>query len=180
MNGNFYTLHLAGLSRRLPIVPVSEGLSIASFVMLGDTRLIEASAEGLQARLCGTAADYLVCPEAKSIPLCHALARRMGLDYVVIRKSRKSYMERPLTVRVRSITTGVDQMLVLNGPDRDRLVDKQVILVDDVVSTGGSLAAMEDLLAEVPCTVVQRAAALLEEGGYNSDLVYLERLPVFR
>jgi adenine phosphoribosyltransferase len=177
----YYDLKLAGLERRLPVVEVAPGLAIASFVLLGDTALVEAVAERLAARPELAAAEILVCPEAKAIPLTHALARRLGLDYAVIRKSVKSYMRSPLVENARSITTAGGQTLVLDGADADRLRGKRVGLVDDVVSTGGSLAAAERLLARLPCALAVRAAALLEEGGHSgAGLVYLERLPVFR
>ncbi|MDR1904309.1 MAG: hypothetical protein LBQ88_18745 [Treponema sp.] len=177
-----YTLHVAGLERKLPIVQVQPHLAIASFVMLGDTALIEAVAEALyQAPLFPRQGiDMLICPEAKAIPLTHALALRLGLDYAVIRKEEKSYMRNALVESVRSITTRHEQVLVLDGSDRERLRNKRVCIVDDVVSTGGSLASAERLLEKVPCTIAGRAAALLEEGGCTGEgLVYLEKLPVF-
>lgn len=176
-----YLLKIAGLERRLPVVEVAPGLSIASFVMLGDTALVEAVAAALAPRIVALAPELLVCPEAKAIPLTHALGRLLGLDYAVVRKSVKSYMGAPLVERVRSITTAAEQSLVLDGADLPRLAGKRVCVVDDVVSTGASLSAVERLLARVPCSVVGRAAALLEEGGHSGEgVVYLERLPVFR
>jgi adenine phosphoribosyltransferase len=175
-----YTLSIAGIERKLPLVVLSPGFSIASFVMLGDTRLIEAAAEALSPRL-PRDIELLVCPEAKAIPLAHALALRMGLDYAVLRKSEKSYMRDPLIERTKSITTAKEQFLVLDGNDREKLAGRRVCIIDDVVSTGGSLESAEKLLARVPCTVAARAAVLLEEGGHDgSGLIYLERLPVFR
>lgn len=176
-----YFLRIAGLERRLPVVEVAPGLSIASFVMLGDTALVEAVAEELSRRSELAAAEILVCPEAKAIPLTHALARRLGLDYAVVRKSAKSYMRDPLVERVRSITIASEQTLVLDGTDAERLRGRKVCVVDDVVSTGASLRSVEKLLSRLPCEIVARAAALLEEGGHSgAGIVYLERLPVFR
>lgn len=178
-----YKLRIAGLERILPLVEVAPGLAIASFVMLGDTALVEAVARGLAARpeLSGGDIDLLVCPEAKAIPLTHALARCLGLDYVVARKSVKAYMKDALVVKSTSITTQGEQSLVLDGPDLVRLKGRRVCVVDDVVSSGGSLGALESLLAMVPATVVLRAAALLEDGGHGGEgIVYLERLPLFR
>jgi adenine phosphoribosyltransferase len=178
-----YALRIAGLERSLPIVEVAPGLKIASFVMLGDTALIEAVAAELAARPEFTEAglECLVCPEAKAIPLTHALARILGLDYVVARKSVKAYMKDSLVVRASSITTSGDQILALERREVERLHGRRVGIVDDVVSTGGSLAALERLLSEVPCEVALRAAALLEEGGASGEgLVFLGRLPIFR
>ncbi len=180
---NIYTLKIAGLERLLPVVKVAPGLSIASFVMLGDTRLVEAVAESifLHPQFPRQKIDMLVCPEAKAIPLTHSLACRVGVDYVVLRKTEKSYMQDYIIEKTRSITTSSEQQLVLDGPDMARLQGKRICLVDDVVSTGGSIKAMENLLARANCTIVSRVAALLEEGGYTgTDLLYLEKLPVFR
>jgi adenine phosphoribosyltransferase len=177
-----YTLSIGPVTRELPIVPVSKGLSIASFVMLGDTALIEAAADALvcHSRFPKSGIDLLVCPEAKAIPLTHAVAVRLGLNYVVVRKSVKAYMQDPLVESVSSITTAGTQSLVLDGPERSALAGKRVCIVDDVVSTGGSLRSLERLLAKTGCTIVAKAAVLLESGGYSDDsLVYLQILPVF-
>ncbi len=178
----FYDLKICGITRPLPKVRIAPGLSIASFVMLGDTTLVEKCADALAAKLKTLGAvDLLVCPEAKGIPLTHAIAVRLGVDYIVARKSVKSYMEEPLTSEVKSITTAGTQMTVIDGADAKRLAGKRVCVVDDVVSTGGSLIALESLLARTGCTVVTKVAALLEEGGYDGhDLVYLEKLPIFK
>ena len=175
-----YTLRVAGVTRELKKVRVAPELVIASFVMLGDTELVERCADALLSRMPQEGVDLLVCLEAKGIPLTHALARRLGLDYVTVRKSVKSYMEDPLVVEVRSITTQAPQTLVLDGVDRRRLEGRTVGVVDDVVSTGGSLRAVETLLAKAGAQVACRVAVLLEEGGYHGeDLIFLERLPVF-
>ena len=175
-----YTLRVAGVTRELKKVRVAPELVIASFVMLGDTELVERCADALLSRMPQEGVDLLVCLEAKGIPLTHALARRLGLDYVTVRKSVKSYMEDPLVVEVRSITTQAPQTLVLDGVDRRRLRGRRVGVVDDVVSTGGSLRAVETLLAKAGAQVACRVAVLLEEGGYHGeDLIFLERLPVF-
>jgi adenine phosphoribosyltransferase len=102
------------------------------------------------------------------------------VDYVVIRKTEKPYMRNQLVEKTKSITTDTEQALVLDGADIPRLTGKRVCVVDDVVSTGGSLASIKKLLARLPCVIIAMAAALLEEGGYDGgDLIYLERLPVF-
>lgn len=178
-----YTLSIGSVVRELPVVAVSGSLSIASFVMLGDTALIEAAADALVAHpgFPRSSIDLLVCPEAKAIPLTHAIAVRIGCNYVVVRKNVKSYMQDPLVEIVSSITTAGKQTLVLDGPDRKALAGKRVCIVDDVVSTGGSLLSLEKLLAKTGSTVVAKAAVLLEAGGYaGEDLIYLDRLPVFR
>jgi adenine phosphoribosyltransferase len=180
---NTYTLHIAGVERILPIININDELSIASFVMLGDTQLIEAIAESIfsHPQFPRKKIEMLVCPEAKAIPLTHALAVRLGIDYVVLRKTVKAYMKNHLVEKTKSITTSGEQQLVLDGPDKTRLLGKRVCIVDDVVSTGGSIHAIEKLLAKIDCAVVSKVAALLEDGGYNrTDILYLEKLPVFR
>jgi len=150
--------------------------------MLGDTALVEAAAEALVSHpeFPRDSIDLLVCPEAKAIPLTHAIAVRLGCNYVVARKNVKSYMQDPLVESVASITTAGKQTLVLDGPDCKALGGKNVCIVDDVVSTGGSLLSLEKLLAKTGCTVVGKAAVLLEEAGYaGTDLVFLARLPIF-
>ncbi len=177
-----YTLHVAGLTRELKKVRVAPNLRIASFVMLGDTRLIERCADALYEEINKLGAiEMRVCPEAKGIPLTHALAVRMGVDYVVARKSVKGYMEHPIIAEVKSITTTEKQIIVIDEFDAAKLSGKRVCVVDDVVSTGGSLRSLEEVLAKTGCTVVSKVAVLLEEGGYSKDdLIYLERLPVFK
>lgn len=129
-----YILNVAGVTRELKKVRVAPGLVIASFVMLGDTQLIEKSADALFAKMKGKIkADVLVCPEAKGIPLTHALAVRMGLDYVVARKSVKGYMEHPVIAEVKSITTKEKQIIVIDELDAAKLRGKKACIVDDVV-----------------------------------------------
>lgn len=180
MSDRFYELHLAGLTRQLPLCPVSEELTIASFVMLGDVQIVEACADELVKKV-PAGVEYIVCPEAKAIPLAHAMALRMGIPYVVLRKRLKAYMVDPIVVEVQSITTAGKQTLILDGTDAKKLEHKKVLILDDVVSTGGSLHAVEQVLAHTSCQVVAKAAPLLEEGGYDGkDLIYLGILPVFK
>ena len=150
--------------------------------MLGDTELIEKSAQAIfeHPMFPKYNIDVLVCPEAKAIPLAHALARLLQVNYIVARKSLKAYMSNPVTEKVKSITTKGEQLLVLDGPDVESIRGRNVCVVDDVVSTGGSLMSLENLLSRVGCKVICKTAVLLEEAGYNKDdLVYLARLPVF-
>jgi adenine phosphoribosyltransferase len=183
-----YVLRIAGLERRLPLVEVAPGLRIASFVMLGDTALVEAVAHELSRRpeVAQARLDFLVCPEAKAIALTHALARLLGLDYVVARKSVKAYMRDAVCVESSSITTAGRQLLALEGRDAAKLRGRRVGLIDDVVSTGASLSALERLLSGLDCEIALRAAALLEADpaleapGPARSLVFLERLPLFR
>ena len=177
-----YTLNVAGLQRELPKVKIHDELTIASFVMFGDTELVEKCAEKLCEKLIKLErCDYLVCPEAKAIPLIHACARILGVNYIVIRKSVKGYMTDPITEKVESITTIGEQNLVLDRVDINKIEGSNVAIIEDVVSTGGTIASVEKLLDKVGANVVCRAAVLLEDAGYeNPELIYLEKLPIFR
>jgi adenine phosphoribosyltransferase len=178
----YYTITVAGLRRRLPVIRISDHLAIASFVMLGDTELIERTAQALYEHpaLPRYDIDILVCPEAKAIPLTHVLAELLQVNYIVVRKSQKSYMKNPVIEKVKSITTAGEQFLVLDGIDVEKIRGRNVCIVDDVVSTGGSLKGLESLLTKVGCKVIAKAAVLLEEAGYSGeDLIYLEKLPIF-
>jgi len=179
---SLHTLKVAGLERNLPKIQINDELAIASFVMLGDTELIERCAEHLSVHpdFPKGEIDFLVCPEAKAIPLTHALARLLDIDYVVARKSVKGYMVEPMIEKVQSITTIGAQTLVLDRCDVLMLTNKNVFIIDDVVSTGGSLAGLEKLLSNIDCKVVGKGAVLLEDAGYeNDELIYLEKLPIF-
>ena len=181
----FFELEVAGLKRKLPKVKINDKLAIASFVMFGDTELVERCALHLSIhpdfpKEVG-AIDVLICPEAKAIPLTHALARVLQLDYVVARKSVKGYMSDPLIEKVQSITTIGAQTLVLDRCDVEKLEGKKVCIIDDVVSTGGSIIGLQNMLETIDCNVVCKMAVLLEEAGYDKDdLMYLEKLPIFK
>lgn len=180
--GDMYRLEICGLVRLLPKVKLNDNLTIASFVMLGDTELIERTAKAIIEHPVFPAEDVeiLVCPEAKAIPLTHAIARQLNLNYIVARKSVKAYMTDQIATETRSITTTEVQTLVLDGRDAGALDRRRVAIIDDVVSTGESLKAVETLLKQTDCRIVCKAAVLLEDAGYSgSDLVFLERLPVF-
>ncbi len=182
-----YEIAVAGLRRRLPVVPINESLWIAAFVLWGDVELTNTCARALADRLRGFEFEYLVSMEAKALPLVHMIAtylsdpeRHRFFPYVVCRKSAKGYMKNPLTVEVKSITTTSVQTLVLDGREADRLRGRHVAVVDDVVSTGGSLRAVEELLARIGARIAARATVLLEEGGYqNPELISLGTLPIF-
>lgn len=174
-----YDLHVGGLVRHLPIVPVNDTLAIASFVILGDCELVTAVAPLLAAKM--PPVDYLVTAEAKGIPLIHEMCRVMGMPYyIVARKSVKPYMRDPLSSTVVSITTQKPQTLCLDSADARLLRGRRVGIVDDVISTGESLRAMEELLRQCGARVVARAAILAEDKAADrSDILYLEKLPLF-
>ena len=179
----FYELNVVGLTRKLPKVKINDELAIASFVILGDTKLIEECAEAiiLHEDFPKDEIDILCTPEAKGIPLVHTIARRLGKDYVIARKSIKGYMNNPMIEKVQSITTIGAQTLVLDSSDVKKLEGKKVGIIDDVVSTGGSLIGLQTMLEKIDCSIVCKAAVLLEEAGYDKgDIIFLEKLPIFK
>lgn len=174
-----YTLEVAGVTRELPIIPVTEDLSIASFVILGDAELVEAAAPLLVEKL--PEVDVLITAEAKGIPLVYEAARLLKLKkYYVARKSIKPYMDSPLVNEVVSITTQKTQVLCLDGADAKEIAGKRVAIIDDVISTGKSLMAIEDLVVQAGGNVVARAAILAEgDAAERTDILFLEKLPLF-
>lgn len=174
-----YTLNVAGLTRELPIIKLSYDLSIASFVILGDTEIVRKTAPIIAKKL--PEVDFIVTAEAKGIPLAYEISRVLNLnEYVVARKSVKAYMEEPIEVEVNSITTTNSQKLYLNNQDAKKIKGKRVALVDDVISTGQSLKALERLVEKAGGKVLAKAA-ILAEGDVKDrkDIIFLEALPTF-
>ena len=174
-----YTLHVAGLTRELPIIKLSYDLSIASFVILGDTEIVRKTAPIIAKKL--PEVDFIVTAEAKGIPLAYEISRILNLnEYVVARKSIKAYMEEPIEVEINSITTTNSQKLYLNNQDAKKIKGKRVALVDDVISTGQSLKALERLVEKAGANVVAKAAILAEgDAKDRKDIIFLEALPTF-
>ncbi len=179
MENATYELTVAGVTRQLPIIQIAPDLAIASFVILGDCELVTAAAPLLAERL--PKVDYLVTAEAKGIPLANEVSRLLGLPYyIVARKSIKPYMRTPLTDEVNSITTQKTQSLCLDGKDAMAIRGRRVAVVDDVISTGASLEAVERLVEKAGAEVVARAAILAEgDAAKREDIIYLEELPLF-
>ena len=175
----YYTMTVAGLQRQLPICPVTDKLYIAGFVIFGDQELSVACARELLAR--APEYDYIITAEAKGIPLAHEMARQAGdQKYILARKAPKLYMRDVFEVNVRSITTAREQKLYLDGADAALMKGKRILIVDDVISTGESLAALEALVEKAGGIICGRMAILAEGDAQNrEDLVYLEKLPLF-
>lgn len=174
-----YTVEIAGLTRHLPLFKVAPGVRIAVFNMLGDTYVVKAAAAALSEKLKDQPADVLLTAEAKSIPLIYEMSALMGLPYIVLRKTFKSYMGDVLSADTVSITTGQRQTLFLDEKDRVLLDGKRVILVDDVISTGSTLKAMETLARLAGGQVVGNAAVFTEGDPDWSHVVALGNLPIF-
>ena len=176
-----YKMNIAGLDRDLPLCPVADDFYIGAFIMFGDAELTVASAKALLDRVKDVEYDYLLTAEAKSIPLIHEMARQSNAKkYFIARKSDKAYMPNPLRVTVRSITTLHTQQLILGSDDAELMKGKRILIVDDVISTGESLRALETLVSKAGGTVAGRVAVLAEgDAAERDDIIFLEKLPVF-
>jgi adenine phosphoribosyltransferase len=173
-----YLLRVAGLLRELPVCPVNDSLSIAGFVMFSDVELTIACAKGLLARV--PEHDVLITAESKGIPLAYEMSRQSGKNYILARKSVKVYMRDPIGVDVVSITTKGLQKLYLDRQDMESLHGRRVLIVDDVVSTGESLHALEQLVALAGGKVAAKATVLAEGAAADrTDVIFLEKLPLF-
>ncbi len=175
----YYRMNIAGLDRDLPICRVTDELYIAGFVIFGDPELTVACAKALLEK--APEYDYILTAEAKGIPLAHEMARQAGdKKYLLARKAPKLYMKDVMEYKVRSITTAREQTLYLDGADAALIRGKRILIVDDVISTGESLLALEALVERSGGTIVGRMAILAEGDAQDrADLVYLEKLPLF-
>lgn len=178
--GNVYKLKVAGLERDLPICPVNEKLDIAAFVMFSDVEITVATATELLKKV--PEFDVIVTAESKGIPLGYEMARQAGngMKYIVARKMAKLYMEEPVSVDVKSISTAVAQKLWLDKTEADYIKGKRVLIVDDVISTGESLIALEKLVDYAGGNIVGKCAVLAEgDAAQRDDIIFLEELPLF-
>ena len=175
----YYEMMIAGCKRQLPICKAGEDLTIAGFVIFGDVELTCACAGELLKK--APDFDYLVAPEAKSIPLIHEMAKQSGRnEYCLIRKQPKLYMDGVFVTEVKSITTEAVQHLYMDGKDARRISGKRVLLLDDVISTGASIAAAEKLVNEAGGIIVAKMAILAEgDAADRDDIIFLEKLPLF-
>ena len=175
----YYRMNVAGLERDLPICKVTDNLYIAGFVIFGDQELTVACARDLLAK--APEYDYIITAEAKGIPLAHEMARQAGAaKYFLARKAPKLYMTGVFEVTVNSITTAKEQKLYLDTADAERMRGKRILIVDDVISTGESLAALETLVEKAGGIIAGRMAVLAEGDAQDrADIIYLEKLPLF-
>ena len=176
---NYYKMNIAGCERNLPICPINEDLSIGAFVIFGDPELTTACAQALLDK--APEYDYLISAEAKGIPLVHEMARLAGNQkYFLARKAPKLYMTGVLEVNVRSITTAKEQKLYFDKADAELMKGKKVLIVDDVISTGESLRAIEKLVHCAGGEVCGKMTILAEGDAQDrEDIIYLEKLPLF-
>jgi adenine phosphoribosyltransferase len=174
-----YTVNVAGLTRHFPLFEVAPGVRIAIFNMLGDTYIVKACAAALAERLKDTKAGVLVTAEAKGIPLIYEMSALMGLPYIVLRKSYKSYMGDAIKAETVSITTGKPQQLYLDEKDIPLINEHPVILIDDVISTGSTLKGMEKVITAAGGKIAEIAAVFTEGDADWSHVIALGNLPVF-
>ncbi|MEA4826042.1 MAG: phosphoribosyltransferase family protein [Clostridium sp.] len=175
----YYELNICGIKRNLPIIKLNEELSIASFVILGDTELIATTAPFLAEKL--PEVDVLVTAEAKGIPLVYEISKLLNMkEFIVARKTIKPYMVNALCDEVVSITSQKKQTLCLDGIDVEKIKGKRVALIDDVISTGESLSAIERLVEKAGGIITAKAAILAEgDAADRDDIIFLEKLPLF-
>ena len=174
-----YKMNIAGLERSLPLCPLNDELYIAAFVIFGDPELTTAAAGALLEK--APEYDYIITAESKGIPIAHEMARIAGNQkYFLARKKPKLYMTGVFEVTVRSITTEGEQKLYLDRADADLMAGKRILIVDDVISTGESLRAIEELVKAAGGNIVGKMAILAEgDATKREDLIYLEPLPLF-
>ena len=171
---------IAGLERALPLCKVNDDLYIGAFVIFGDPELTTACASALLEK--APEYDYLITAEAKGIPLVHEMARLNGNQrYILARKGAKLYMRDVISASVHSITTAKEQTLYLDGYDAELMKGKRVLIIDDVISTGESLRAIEELVKTAGGNIVGKMCILAEgEATQREDIIYLEELPLFK
>ncbi|MGM9521018.1 MAG: phosphoribosyltransferase family protein [Oscillospiraceae bacterium] len=174
-----YKMTIAGVDRDLPLCPINDKLMIAAFVIFGDVELTCACAGELLKK--APEFDYMIAPEAKAIPLIHEMARQSGRnEYFVARKAPKLYMDGVFEAVDKSITTEAEQKLYMDGADAKKMKGKRILILDDVISTGGSLHAVESLVNQAGGVIVGRMAVLAEGGASKrDDIIFLEPLPLF-
>ncbi len=174
-----YPIEIAGCHRELPLCRLTDDLMIAGFVIFGDVELTCACAKALLER--APEFDYILAPEAKAIPLAHEMARQSGRnDYFIARKKKKAYMTEVFEVEDRSLTTEGVQTLCIDVLDAMKMKDKRILLLDDVISTGGSISAVEQLVQKAGGIVAARMAILAEgDAAQRGDIIFLNALPLF-
>ncbi len=174
-----YPIEIAGCRRELPLCRLTDDLMIAGFVIFGDVELTCACAKALLEK--APEYDYILAPEAKAIPLAHEMARQSGQnEYFIARKKKKAYMTEVFEVEDHSLTTEGVQTLCIDGADAAKMRGKRVLLLDDVISTGGSIAAVEQLARQAGAVVAGRMAILAEgDAARRNDIIVLNTLPLF-
>ena len=173
-----YTMTIAGITRELPMFPINDDLWIAAFIMFGDVEITVESAKALAKKV--PEFDIIITAEAKGIPLAYEFARITDKDYIVARKGPKLYMKDIISTDVDSITTESHQNLCLGSDEAEKIKGKRVLIIDDVISTGASLTAVEELVEHCGGNICGKAAVLAEgDAALRDDIIFLEKLPLF-
>ncbi len=174
-----YRLKVAGIERDLPLCPIADDLYIGAFILFGDVELTERTAAALLEK--APEHDVIITAESKGIPLGYEMCRLSGKNrYVLARKSVKLYMKDVVKCETQSITTSQKQTLYIDGSDAEYMRGKRVLIVDDVISTGGSLLSLEHLVEAAGGNIVGKMAVLAEgDATKRTDIIYLEKLPLF-
>ena len=174
----FHSMKIAGLDRNLEKFPVSDKLDIAAFIIFGDVELTIKGCEELLKKV--PEFDVIITPEAKSIPMAYEMARQSGKPYIIARKGLKVYMRNAIEVSVTSITTKNEQKLYLGESEVNQIKGKKVLIIDDVISTGESLAAVRELIKKAGAIEAATCAFLAEgDAADRTDIIFLEKLPLF-
>jgi adenine phosphoribosyltransferase len=175
----FYSLHLCGLVRSLPVIYLGPKTKIASFSLLGDGELVNKTSVALSKKLKKINFDFLIGPEVKVVPLIQELSNLLNKkEYVICRKSIKPYMVHPIVYHPENLKRNL-RSLVIDGKDAELLKNKKVIIVDDVVSTGTTIEAIKTLMTKVGAKVVAASAVLKQGDIYKGELIFLGKIPVF-
>ena len=178
----FYTADIAGRKVDLPVLTIGENLTIAFFNLHGAQELTEYCGKKLAERIKDTGAEVVITAESKGLQLAHCVARELGHElYAVARKSKKLYMQDGISATVKSITTAEEQTLYLSKHDAELIRGKKIAIVDDVISTGGSLSGLEKLVGQVDAQIVCKAFVLAEGAAADrKDVIYLGKIPLFK
>lgn len=174
---DFYTIELCGVKRKLPLARVAPKLRVALFNILGDVEIVKAVAPALS-KMIPADAEVILHPEGKAITLAYEISAITGIPYVVPRKDKKQWMLDPISADVKSITTGKPQQYWLDRRELPKIEGKKIVVVDDVISTGSTLIAMEDLVSKINGNIIAKIA-ILTEGDKRSDVMALGHLPLF-
>ncbi len=173
-----FSINIASCQRELPICPIDDKLDIAAFIMFGDVEITVKSAAALLKKC--PEFDILITAESKGIPLCYEMARQSKKKYIVARKTEKLYMKNPVCIEVKSITTANMQNLYLSEDEFKNIKNKKVLIVDDVISTGKSLSALEEFINKAHGKIIGKACVLAEgDASQRDDIIFLNPLPVF-
>lgn len=175
----YYEMNIAGIDHKLPLCKVTDDLYIGAFVVFGNAKLTVACAKELLKK--APEYDYVITAEAKGIPLAHEMARQNGDEtYFIARKYPKLYMSGVFEVKVKSISTDKEQTLYLDTAEAEMMKGKRILIVDDVISTGESLKAIETLVEKAGGNIVGKMAVLAEGDAQNrDDIIFLNPLPLF-